>query len=350
MIVLLLALTGASLATWFATRPEVGANETGSGAAASDEGADEQADGEDPASEGDEGADDERRSRSRGRPSVDVDGRRVLHRLAGFAAVGFAVVTVAYTAAMSFTVVPVQQVGIPVTFGTPGSPMNNGIHPKLPWTTVTLMDGTVQIDDNLGDRRTEIRLGNQSIAYVQNNVRWRIRPEAADRLFRDHQTFERIGTALEEPELAAALNAALQDYNPLGTVTGSEKTRDEIATEVRARLNDKLGDRLLIESVTIPVINFDQETQDRINRYQTEIGNTRIAEQRKLTAAAEAAANSILAKSVSDQPNVLVSRCLDTLNEMVSRGQAIPVGFSCWPGGSNAGGVIVDNTTGTTAK
>ena len=180
MIVLLLALTGASLATWFATRPEAGANETGSGAAASDEGADEQADGEDPASEGDEGADDERRSRSRGRPSVDVDGRRVLHRLAGFAAVGFAVVTVAYTAAMSFTVVPVQQVGIPVTFGTPGSPMNNGIHPKLPWTTVTLMDGTVQIDDNLGDRRTEIRLGNQSIAYVQNNVRWRIRPEAAD--------------------------------------------------------------------------------------------------------------------------------------------------------------------------
>ena len=216
MIVLLLALTGASLATWFATRPEAGANETGSGAAASDEGADEQADGEDPASEGDEGADDERRSRSRGRPSVDVDGRRVLHRLAGFAAVGFAVVTVAYTAAMSFTVVPVQQVGIPVTFGTPGSPMNNGIHPKLPWTTVTLMDGTVQIDDNLGDRRTEIRLGNQSIAYVQNNVRWRIRPEAADRLFRDHQTFERIGTALEEPELAAALNAALQDYKPAG--------------------------------------------------------------------------------------------------------------------------------------
>lgn len=102
--------------------------------------------------------------------------------------------------------------------------------------------------------------------------------------------------------------------------------------------------------MTIPVINFDQETQDRINRYQTEIGNTRIAEQRKLTATAEAAANSILAKSVSDQPNVLVSRCLDTLNEMVSRGQAIPVGFSCWPGGSNAGGVIVDNTTGTTAK
>lgn len=343
-ILLLVTLAVASAATWAATRPSATSASTGRGDLITTGGGVSGEAGT-TASVADSKESSELTSRAGNRRTEDSGGRPVLHRLSGMAAVAFTVLLLLVTAATSFTVVPVQQVGIPVTFGTPGTPMNNGIHPKLPWTTVTLMDGTVQIDDNLGDRRTEIRLGNQSIAYVQNNVRWRIRPEAADRLFRDHQTFERIGTALEEPELAAALNAALQNYNPLGTVTGTEKTRDEIADEVRERLNDKLGDRLLIESVTIPVINFDQETQDRINRYQTEIGNTRIAEQRKLTAAAEAEANTILAESVSEQPNVLVSRCLDTMSEMVSRGQTIPVGFSCWPGGPNTAGVLVDNTT-----
>lgn len=322
-IALLLTGTLGSLAAWLATR----------GGAAEPIAAIDDDTGAPTATKGREGA----------KPPRSA-GRRNLHRTAGVSTITLALVTATVVGATSLTIVPVQQVGIPVTFGTPGEPMANGVHAKLPWTDVTLMDGTVQIDDNLGDRRTEIRLGNQSIAYVQNNVRWRIRPEAADRLFRDHKTFERIGTALEEPELAAALNAALQDYNPLGALTGEEKSRDQIADEVKARLNAKLGDRLIIESVTIPVINFDNETQSRINAYQTEIGNTRIAEQRKKTAEAEAAANKTLSESVSTTPNVLVSKCLDTVSEMVQRGQAIPVGFSCWPGGGTSG-VLVDNTT-----
>ncbi len=277
-------------------------------------------------------------------PTADsVKKRRTAHRVVGVVAFAALAMTLISAASSTVVVVPVQQVGIPVTFGTPGAPMNNGLHLKAPWTDVTLMDGTVQIDDNLGDRRTEIRLGNQSIAYVQNNVRWRIRPEAADRLFRDHKTFERIGPALEEPELAAALNAALQDYNPLGTVTGDTPSRDQIADQVRARLTEKIGDRLIIESVTIPVINFDEQTQNRINAYQTEVGNTRIAEQRKKTAEAEAAANQTLAGSVSNDPNVLVSKCLDTLNEMVTRGQTVPVAFTCWPGSTGTSGVIVNS-------
>ena len=266
-----------------------------------------------------------------GSTADSVKKRRTAHRVVGVVAFAALAMTLISAASSTVVVVPVQQVGIPVTFGTPGAPMNNGLHLKAPWTDVTLMDGTVQIDDNLGDRRTEIRLGNQSIAYVQNNVRWRIRPEAADRLFRDHKTFERIGPALEEPELAAALNAALQDYNPLGTVTGDTPSRDQIA------------DQLIIESVTIPVINFDEQTQNRINAYQTEVGNTRIAEQRKKTAEAEAAANQTLAGSVSNDPNVLVSKCLDTLNEMVTRGQTVPVAFTCWPGSTGTSGVIVNS-------
>lgn len=251
-------------------------------------------------------------------------------------------------AASCTTLVPTQQVGIRVAFGRPVGTLNNGLHPKLPWERVEMMDGTVQIDDNLGDKRTEIRLGNQSVAYVQNAVRWRIRSDAADRLYRDHKTFDRIGPALQEQELSAALNEAFKDYNPLATATGDAESLDSIAEQVKSRLESKIGDRLVIDSVIIPKVDFDNQTQSRIDAYQTEVGNTRIAEQRKKTATAEAAANKELAASVSKDPNVLVSKCMDQMAEMVQKGQQIPVGFSCWPA-STTNGVIVDPTAASAA-
>jgi hypothetical protein len=56
-----------------------------------------------------------------------------------------------------------------------------------------------------------------------------------------------------------------------------------------------------------------------------EKANTRIAEQRAKTAEAEAQANEILAASVSNDPNVLVSKCLDAAREA----HISPLG--CWP-------------------
>ena len=35
----------------------------------------------------------------------------------------------------------------------------------------------------------------------------------------------------------------------------------------------------------------------------------------------------ILADSVTNDPNVLVSKCLDLVNE----GKSLPAGFQCWP-------------------
>lgn len=253
------------------------------------------------------------------------------------------------------TMVPTQQVGIPITFGKPGTPIGNGLHLKAPWTDIALMDATVQIDNNLGEERTEIRLKNQSTAYVQNSVRWRIKPEAAAELYKAHRAFENIGPALQEQELAAAMNQALADYNPLaqakaaatGDATDSAEAKDfdDLAGQVKERMEESIGDRLIIDSVIITKIDFDEKTQSRIDAYQVEIGNTRIAEQRKETAKAESEANRTLSASISKDPNVLVSKCLDTLASMVEKGQAVPVGFSCWPGASGADGVLVDGTS-----
>lgn len=245
------------------------------------------------------------------------------------------------TIGASLTSVPAQSVGVVTAFGKPVNSLDSGIHWKAPWHVVHDMDGRTQIDDNLADRRTEIRLGNQANAFVQNSLRWKIRTDAAGQLFADYRDFDRIGPGLVEQELAAALNFAFSDYDPLAAADGQgQQSYDSVSEAVKARLAQRIGDRILIESVIIPKVDFDDATQKRIDAYQAEIGNTRIAEQRKKTAAADSEANKVLAGSVSDNPNVLVSKCLDQLAEMVDKGQPVPAGFSCWPGSQSS--VIAD--------
>lgn len=82
----------------------------------------------------------------------------------------------------------------------------------------------------------------------------------------------------------------------------------------------------------IPKVDLDDATQQRINQLHQEIGNTRIAQQKEQTAAAEARANKLIADSVSKNPNVLVSKCRDQQREMVEKGQPVPIGGWGWPG------------------
>ena len=101
-----------------------------------------------------------------------------------------------------------------------------------------------------------------------------------------------------------------------------------------------------MEALTISYIDFSKTTEERINDLQAEVAKTRVAQQQEETAAAQrtqaeaeaaaqAKANQVLAGSVSNDPNVLVSKCLDTLNAMVQAGQPIPAGFTCWPSSNN---------------
>jgi hypothetical protein len=90
-------------------------------------------------------------------------------------------------------------------------------------------------------------------------------------------------------------------------------------------LRTKVGGQIEIINVIVPLVNYDQATQDRINALNVEKANTRVAEQRAKTAEAEARANGILAASVTNDPNVLVSKCLDAAREA----RISPLG--CWP-------------------
>jgi regulator of protease activity HflC (stomatin/prohibitin superfamily) len=90
------------------------------------------------------------------------------------------------------TIVSARNVGVVTTFGRPSGTLSNGLHWKAPWQSVTEMDGTIQIDNHTGENAKTVRLGNNSTAFVDNSVRWRIQPAAADELFLDYRQFENV--------------------------------------------------------------------------------------------------------------------------------------------------------------
>lgn len=225
----------------------------------------------------------------------------------------------------STTIVSARNVGVVTTFGRPSGTLGNGLHMKAPWQSVTEMDGTIQIDNHTGEMATTVRLGNNSTAFVDNSVRWRIQPAAADELFLDYRQFENVRDNLVTRELRAALNEVFADFDPLAPENVEGANVQALGDEVAEKLRAKVGSQIEILNVIVPLVNYDQATQDRINALNVEKANTRIAEQRAKTAQAEARANEILAGSVSNDPNVLVSKCLDAAREA----GISPLG--CWP-------------------
>lgn len=225
----------------------------------------------------------------------------------------------------STTIVSARNVGVVTTFGRPSGTLGNGLHLKAPWQSVTEMDGTIQIDNHTGEQATTVRLGNNSTANVDNSVRWRIQPSAADELFLDYRQFENVRDNLVTRELRAALNEVFADFDPLAPENVEGANVQALGDEVADKLRAKVGGQIEILNVIVPLVNYDQATQDRINALNVEKANTRIAEQRAKTAQAEARANEILAGSVADNPNVLVSKCLDSAREA----GISPLG--CWP-------------------
>ena len=248
--------------------------------------------------------------------------------------------------ASSLTIVGTRRIGVVTEFGKPVDTLSNGIHFKMPWQKVPELDASIQTDSHIGNSEgdenpcTDIRIGNESTACVDNTVRWRLIEAEGDLLYRDYRNMDNIRESLVTRELNAALNRVLGDFNPLDAVSedGSAATAnlDDLAIEVTEAMRDRVEGRVEVLSITLPLIRYDGGTQDRLNAYQAEIANTRIAQQRSETAAAQARANEALAESVSNDPNVLVSRCFDTLADMVEAAQPVPAGFSCWPGSQSA--------------
>lgn len=237
------------------------------------------------------------------------------------------------------TMVEAKQVGVLTTFGKPSDQtLSSGLHFKAPWQKVTEIDATIQTDEYHGDSCITVVLADKNTACISATNRWAVSKDNANSVYADFRSddpTESLRDAVVSTQFKAAVNDVFGSFD--ATKDGAADT-DALAKKVTDKLLTKTDELVTIESVTISFIKPSETLQDKIEALQAQEEKTRIATEAKATATQEAAANRILSDSISDDPNVLVSKCLDLLAE----GYDAPAGFTCWPGGSGA--VVVPST------
>lgn len=225
--------------------------------------------------------------------------------------------------ALAMTVmVPARTVGVVTAFGKPTGTLPNGLHVVKPWEKVEKMDASLQTNRYTGDVAINVRLANQSEARADASIQWQLREEDAEKMYLDYREFERIQSDLVDREFRASVNAVLARYNPLDAEAIAEGGIDlnKYAEDIKTDMQNRMGGAVEVRSVALPIINYDQETQRKIDQLQSEVANTRAAEQSKKTAREIAEANEILRRSLSAE--VLSQRCIEAAEKV----GAAPVG------------------------
>lgn len=228
------------------------------------------------------------------------------------------------------TIVPAKNVGVVTSFGEPITAYDNGLHLKAPWYKVTDLDGTRQTNKYEGDQRITVRLADQSEAYVNASVQWDIQKNGATELYGDYRKqgediTEEVRKNVVDVQLKQALNRGFETFDPLASINAEGET-DTVALSDAAKIaEDVLRDELArigggepqvnLVGVTVPNIEYDEETQRRIDGYRNEIAKTRVAQQLRKTNEQLAFANQEIAASIRDNPEVLVHNCLQTWAE-----------------------------------
>jgi hypothetical protein len=256
--------------------------------------------------------------------------------------------------------VSTKNVGIEVVYGKTSGHLGAGLHVVAPWTSVTEMDAAIQTDTYAGGDSTTtdtntaggpcitVRIANQQTACVDLSIRWRINPDAADELYQNYRQFSNVQDSLVHRQIVVALNRQLADYNPLNTISVVTASANyaptpplsAVSAAVQKDMTKELGNQIEVLSVLVPIMHFDQATQDRLNKLQQQEAQTRIAIAAQQTNAAQAVANNDLTQNVDLSPAALESRCLSLLQEALGRGMnPQPAAFGCLGG---TGSVIVN--------
>ena len=202
-----------------------------------------------------------------------------------------------------------------VAFGKPTQVLGNGLHVKAPWASVEKLDGAVQNDVYNNGEAVDARLGNNSKATADASIQWQLSTKDTMDVFLDYRTFDNIKDNLVDRNFRASMNEVMAEYNPLESIEATQGGADleELSHKVLEKMKAKVDGQINVKSVTIPIINFDESTQKRIDELQQETARTRIAEQKKDTSKAESEANKILEKSLNEE--TLISKCLDIVAE-----------------------------------
>ena len=295
-----------------------------------------------------------------GASAAAVVSRRL--RLAAAGAAGIALIFALIVGIFSsYDRVDTRNVGIITQFGRPVGEHGAGIVWHAPWQSVSELSEAIQLqafessgfDDAKSGKGIDknppainVRLANNSEAYVDANVNWRLREGAAPQLFQDYggsstDVFTKIREQLVDRQLQVALSHEFATFNPqtLLTAAGQQAPGQPasvvptpaqganlpaMATHVKNDLQSAVGNDIEILDVKIPHIFYDSSTQQKIDAYNQNVQDTINAQQRVQTAIQERLAAEARAAQQPPDLRIAVFNCI---NSMVQN-QKDPAG--CW--------------------
>jgi len=242
----------------------------------------------------------------------------------------------------SFTIVPARNVGVVNTFGKAEGALENGFHWVKPWSSIETIDATVQNINLSSDAHNciTVRLANQTTACVDVTVQWNIDQHAnANELWQRYRgnnddVVGNVGRNVVERELRRSLNVVFETYNPLSVLASGDKpniSTDDLANRAVGEMKAHVDAGIVIDTLRISVVHFDDTTQQKLNGYAQALADTQIATQQKKTAEQQKAANDLLAAASSNDPGVKYQNCLNLLKDLAAKGQLqnLPPTFNC---------------------
>ena len=185
-----------------------------------------------------------------------------------------------------FTQVPTGHTGIVLTFGNvEDSTLEAGLHVKLPWQDVVVMDNRAQKQKlDLSCFSSDI----QEVA-VSYSINYQINKENAQTIYKN------IGTdyynVVMEPRIQEAVKTVIAKYTAENLVA----SRDALSNQI----NDILVDEL--KSYNIELINTSVENIDFSDAFTNAVEEKQVAEQQKLKAQIEQSQLNIEAEAAAER-------------------------------------------------
>lgn len=269
-------------------------------------------------------------------------------RNAGIGAAAFAFALLFFS---SFTILQAKEVGVVTINGKPAPKvLQNGWNWKNPMAQVHKFDGAVQTEkyssdkDDQGDPIT-VRLFTGSTARVNVTFQWKL--EGDDnfvKVFLNYRDVDNLNTNVVKRMLQQALNEVFASYNPYAALIaaqgapGTAQVAAPTYVDFQNRAMDRLNAELMPQGIkpwalTISTVEFDNSTQDSLNKLSQAIAQTQVAIQNEKTATAQADANNTL-NSHPATGTTLTQLCIQATQKILEDGKNLPTGWNCF-GASN---------------
>ncbi|WP_431679223.1 prohibitin family protein [Kitasatospora sp. KL5] len=243
-------------------------------------------------------------------------------------------------------VVEPYEVGVLTTLGKVGGTWQPGLHLKSPLTDVTTFPTRPSDLDLTGKDTVEVRSSEGGVLYADLTVKWSIDPRHTQALYKLAGSADAVQRRLVYPDSREIVRNVFARHTG---VEGYSSQREAIAAEIERLVTERLAPRgILVNGVNLRNVKPSDSLQQAIDQKLKQDQATAQAEaavrtakaeaeKRKIESESTAAANTVIANSLTDR--ILMSQCIEAFKAAAEKN---PVYAS--PCGTAGSPVIVDGT------